>query len=78
MESLLWAVSYMRDMRIILIRFETDWFETDCSDKIDMIANLMDWLAFLLEIDVFQILDEVFENVSLIHISRRKNDRATF
>ena len=33
-ESLLWAASCMRDMRITSIRFETD-----CSDLIDMTRN---------------------------------------
>ncbi|WZZ59993.1 hypothetical protein YC2023_060100 [Brassica napus] len=37
MESLLWTVSCMRDKRISLICFETDW-----SDLVDITTNPMD------------------------------------
>ena len=63
MESLLWATSCMRDMRITSIGFEID-----CSDLVDMTNNPMDWPTFATEIEVFQRLQENFEDVSLSHI----------
>lgn len=38
MEGLLWITSYMRDMKITLIQFETDY-----SDLVDITSNPMDW-----------------------------------
>ncbi|RID65048.1 hypothetical protein BRARA_D00270 [Brassica rapa] len=71
MEGLLWAASCMRDRGITSIRFETD-----CSDLVDMTTNPMDWPAFATEIEVFQRLQENFEDVSLSHIPRSRNGRA--
>ena len=63
MKGLLWAVSCMRDMRIRSI-----FFEMECSDLVDMTNNPMDWPTFATEIEVFQRLQENFEDVSLSHI----------
>lgn len=71
MESLLWAASCMRNIRITSIRFETD-----CSDLVDMTENPMDWPKFTAEIEAFQRLHEDFEDVSLSHILRSRNGRA--
>ena len=71
MEWLLWAASCMRDRRITSIRFETD-----CSDLVDMITNSMDWPAFASEIEVFQRLQDDFDDVRLSHIPRSRNGRA--
>nr|VDD60981.1 unnamed protein product [Brassica oleracea] len=71
MEGLLWTVSCMRDMRITSIRFETD-----CSDLVDMTTNPVDWPTFATEIEVFQRLQEDFEDVSMSHIPRSRNDLA--
>ena len=70
-QGLLWAVSCMRDKRITSIRFETD-----CSNLVDMTTNPMDWPAFTLEIEVFQRLQDDFDDVRLSHISRSRNGRA--
>ena len=70
MEGLLWATSCTRDMRITSI-----WFETDCSDLVDMTTNPMDWPTFATEIEVFQRLHEDFEDVSLSHIPWSRNGR---
>lgn len=71
MDGLLWAAACMRDMRITSVRFETD-----CSDLVEMITNPAEWPAFATEIEVFQRIQEGFENVSLSHISRSRNGRA--
>ena len=71
MEGLLWATSCMRDMRITSIRFETD-----CSDLVDMTTNPMEWPTFATEIEMYQRLQEDFEDVSLSHILRSRNGRA--
>ena len=63
MEGLLWANSCMRDMRITSIRFETDF-----SDLVDMTTNPVDWPTSATKIEVFQRLQEDFEDVSLSHI----------
>ena len=59
-----------RDMRITSIRFETN-----CSDLVDMTTNPVDWPTFATEIEVFQRLHDDFEDVSLSHIPRSRNDR---
>ncbi|KAF2592193.1 hypothetical protein F2Q70_00042709 [Brassica cretica] len=71
MKGLLWPASCMRDRRITSVRFETD-----CSDLVDMSKNSMDWLFFATEIEVFQRLQEDFEDVSMSHIPRSRNGRA--
>lgn len=71
MEGLLWAASCMRDKGITAVRFETD-----CMDLVDMTTNPMDWPAFATEIEVFQRLQEDFEDVRLSHIPRSRNGRA--
>ena len=70
MECLLWTTSCMRDKRITSIRFETD-----CLDLVDMTNNLMEWPTFATEIEMYQRLREDFEDVSLTHIPRSRNDR---
>ncbi|KAF3590113.1 hypothetical protein F2Q69_00028654 [Brassica cretica] len=60
----------MRNTRITSI-----WFETDCSDLVDMTINPVDWPTFAAEIEVFQRLHEDFEDVNLSHIPRSRNDR---
>ena len=71
MEGLLWTASCMRDKGITAVRFETD-----CMDLVDMTTNPMDWPAFATEIEVFQRLQEDFEDVRLSHIPRSRNGRA--
>ena len=69
MENLLWTTSCMRDITSIR-------FETDCSDLVDMTTNPMDWPTFATEIEMYQRLQEDFEDVSLFHILRSRNGRA--
>ena len=71
MEGLLWAISCMRVMRLPSIRFETD-----CSDLVDMTTNPVEWPSFATEIEMFQRLQEDFEDVNLYHIPRSRNCRA--
>ncbi|XP_056850872.1 uncharacterized protein LOC130500150 [Raphanus sativus] len=71
MESLLWAASCIRNMRITTMRFETD-----CTDLVDMITNPEDWPAFARETELFQSLHEGFEDVRVSHIPRDRNRRA--
>ncbi|RID46061.1 hypothetical protein BRARA_I02748 [Brassica rapa] len=61
----------MRDRRITSVRFETD-----CLDLVDMTTNPMDWPTFATEIEVFQMLQDDFEDVRLSHIPRSRNGRA--
>lgn len=70
MEGLPRAASCMRDMNIILIRFDTD-----CSDLVDITINLSDWPSFATKIEVFQRLHKNLEDVSMSHIPRSRNDR---
>lgn len=69
-EGLLWTASCMRDRKIISIRFETDW-----SDLVDMTINPEDWPTSTTEIEVFQRLQEDFEDVNMFHILRSSNAR---
>uniref|UniRef100_A0A0D3C6U1 RNase H type-1 domain-containing protein n=1 Tax=Brassica oleracea var. oleracea TaxID=109376 RepID=A0A0D3C6U1_BRAOL len=71
MKSLLWATSCMRDMRITSIRFETN-----CLDLMNITTNPMDWPTFATEIEMYQRLQEDFEDVNLFHILRSRNGRA--
>ncbi|KAL0741466.1 hypothetical protein Bca4012_082979 [Brassica carinata] len=60
-------------------RDETGGVEIGVSLKrceMDMITNPMDWPSFATEIEMFQRLQEDFEDVSLSHISRSRNGRA--
>ena len=69
-ESLFWAASCMKDRRITMI-----YFETDCSDLVDMTTNPRDWSIFATEIEMFQRLHEDFEDVNLIYIPRSRTGR---
>ena len=71
MEGLLWAASCMRDMRITSI-----WFNTDCSDLVEMTTNPEDWPTFATEIELLQQLQIHYEDVSLTHIPWSMNSRA--
>lgn len=53
MEVLLWTSLCMKDMKILMIRFETDW-----SDLLDMTKSSMGYQAFASEIDIFPILHD--------------------
>ncbi|XP_056866982.1 uncharacterized protein LOC130512731 [Raphanus sativus] len=71
MEGLLWAATCLRDMRMRSVRFETD-----CRDLVEMMANPTDWPAFATNIEEFQRLQGDFEDVSISHIPRSRNERA--
>ncbi|KAJ4917163.1 RNase H domain-containing protein [Raphanus sativus] len=71
MEGLLWAATCLRDMRMRSVRFETD-----CRDLVEMMANPSDWPAFATDIEEFQKLQGDFEDVSISHIPRSRNERA--
>ena len=70
MEGLLWAASCMRDRGITSIRFENGLLRFSGHDN-----SPVDWPAFATEIEMFQRLQENFEDVNLSHIPRSRNGR---
>ncbi|ESQ27756.1 hypothetical protein EUTSA_v10019496mg [Eutrema salsugineum] len=71
LESLLWAMSCMKDRLILSVHFQTD-----CLDLVSMSESPSDWPSFLSELEIFRNLRESFLNFTLSHIPRSSNVRA--
>ncbi|ESQ34668.1 hypothetical protein EUTSA_v10009844mg [Eutrema salsugineum] len=70
LESLLWAMSCIKDRLTLSVHFQTD-----CLDLVNMSESPSDWPSFLSELEVFRNLRESFINFTLSHIPRSSNVR---
>ena len=71
METLIWVMECMKNLRQFQATFATDY-----SQLVKMVSEPKEWPAFESYLEDIKILKESFHNSEIIHVPRMKNLRA--
>uniref|UniRef100_A0A0D3DLB8 RNase H type-1 domain-containing protein n=1 Tax=Brassica oleracea var. oleracea TaxID=109376 RepID=A0A0D3DLB8_BRAOL len=70
-ETLIWAMKCMRNLRQFQVTFATD-----CSQLVKMVSEPEEWLAFASYLEDLKILKASFLRSEIIYVSRTHNTKA--